>query len=92
MNSLYIFITENKLKSHEKVRKNKDFCGIVLPSEKDNILELNQYMKSDKMSYIIYVDTESLIKKTGGCGNNPENSSIRKIGEHIPCLYSISTI
>ena len=49
-------------------------------------------MKSDKMSYIIYVDTESLIKKTGGCGNNPENSSIRKIGEHIPCLYSISTI
>ena len=57
-----------------------------------NILELNQYMKSDKMSYIIYVDTESLIKKTGGCGNNPENSSIRKIGEHIPCLYSISTI
>ena len=34
-----------------------------MPSEKDNILEFNQYMKSDKMSYIIYADTESLIKK-----------------------------
>ena len=34
-----------------------------MSSEKDNILELNQYMKSDKMSYIIYADTESLIKK-----------------------------
>ena len=30
-------------------------------SGKDNILEFNQYMKSDKMPYIIYVDIESLI-------------------------------
>ena len=44
---------ENKLKSHEKVRKNKDFCGIVMSSEKDKILEFKQYMKSDKMPYII---------------------------------------
>ena len=34
-----------------------------MPSEKDNILELNQYMKSDKMLYIIYADIESLLKK-----------------------------
>ena len=60
---LHSFRTENKLKSHEKVCKNKDFCGIVMPSEKDNILEFNQYMKSDKMSYIIYADMESLNKK-----------------------------
>ena len=32
---------------------------------------------------IIYVDLESLIKKTDGCANNPEKSSTRKIGEHI---------
>ena len=31
-----------------------------MPSEKENILEFNQYMKSDEMSYIIYVDIESL--------------------------------
>ena len=34
-----------------------------MSSEKDNILQFNQYMKSDKISYIIYADTESLIKK-----------------------------
>ena len=39
LNCLHSFRTENKLKSHEKVCKNKDFCGIVMPSEKDNILE-----------------------------------------------------
>ena len=34
-----------------------------MPSEIDSILEFNQYMKSDKMPYIIYADDESLIKK-----------------------------
>ena len=57
---------QNKLKSHEKVCKNKDFCGIVMPLEKDNILEFNQYMKSIKMPYIIYADIESLVKKIDG--------------------------
>ena len=62
LNCLHSFRTEIKLKSHEKLRKNIGFCGIVMPSEKDNILEFNQYMKSDKMAYI-YADIESLIKK-----------------------------
>ena len=53
-----------------------------MPLEKDN-----QYMDSDKMPYIFYGDTESLIKKIDGCANNPENSSIIKIGKHIPCGY-----
>ena len=64
MNCLHSFRTENKLKSHEKVYKNKDFCGIVMPSEKENILEFNQYIKLDEMPYIIYDDISSLIKYT----------------------------
>ena len=92
MNCLHSFRTENKLKSHEKICKNKDFCGTILPSEKNNILEFNQCMKSDKMPYIIYADIESLIRKIDGCANNPENSSTTKIGEHIPCGYPMSTI
>ena len=92
LNYIRSFRTENELKSHEKVCKNKDFCGNVMPSEKVNILEFNQYMKSDKMPHIDYADIESLIKKIDGCVNNPENSSGTKIGEHIPCGYSMSTI
>ena len=61
-----------------------------MPTEKDHILEFNQYMKSDKMQCIIYADIESLIKKIDGCANNPEN--LAKIGEHIPCWYSMLTI
>ena len=63
-----------------------------MSSEKDNILEFNQYIKSDKMPYMIYADIVSLITKIDGCVNNPENSSATKIGDHIPCEYSMSTI
>ena len=62
-----------------------------MTSEKDNISAFNQYMKSDKMPYIIHVDLESLIKKIDGCANNLENSST-KIGEHVFCGYSMSAI
>ena len=63
MNCVQSFRTEIKLKSHEKVCKNKDFCETVMSLEKEKILEFNQYMKSDKMQFIIYADIESLIKK-----------------------------
>ena len=63
-----------------------------MPSEKDKIIELNQYIKLDKMLYIIYADIESLIKKIDGCANDPENSSTTKRDDHIPCGCSVSTI
>ena len=46
---------------HSFKAENKDLCEILKPSEKDNILEFNWYMKSDKMTYIIYANIESLI-------------------------------
>ena len=52
-----------------------------MSSERDNILEFNQYRKSDKMPYIVYGHIESLIKKIGGFTNNQENFLITKIGE-----------
>ena len=70
--------TKRNLKYHEKAYKSKVFCGIVMPSEKDNISEYNQCMKSDKMPYIIYADIEFLMKEIYDYANNPENSSTTK--------------
>ena len=42
LNCLQSFRTENKLKSHEKIFKNKDFCRIVMPTEKNKVLKFNQ--------------------------------------------------
>ena len=43
---------------------------------------------SVKMLHIIYADIESLIKYK----NNSEKSLTTKLGKHIPCRYSMSTI
>ena len=45
-----------------------------MPLKKDNILKFNQNIKSDKIAYIISVDTESLIIKINGHTKNPEKS------------------
>ena len=55
--------------------------------KKGDILEFNQYMKSDKILYIIHLDIEYLIKKIGS--DNPENFSKSEIGEPVPCGYSM---
>ena len=74
----------------KKYAKSKDLCLIVMPSGKYNILELNQDMKSDKMTFIIYADLKYLLyKKIDGGANNPENFSTTKIHEHISCLHLI---
>ena len=36
--------------------------------------------------------TLNLGLKTNGCANNSEKSLTTKIGEHIPCIYSMSII
>ena len=63
-----------------------------MPSEDTKVLEFNQYPKSNKTSFTIYADLESLTEKTDGCKNNLEKSSTTKVGEHIPSSSSVSTI
>ena len=92
LNYLNFFRTEIKLKFLEKFCKNKDFSKFCLPSQRDNILKINQFVKSEKTPCIIYSDLEFLFKKIEGFGNNPEKSPTIRIGEHIPCRYSMSNV
>ena len=62
-----------------------------MPIKDTKILEFNQYLKSDKMSYITYADVDNLFKKIDGFKSKPEKSSTSKIGENTPCGYSVST-
>ena len=43
LNYLPSFRIENKLNFHEKVCKNKYFCGMVMSWEKDKMLEIKQF-------------------------------------------------
>ena len=63
-----------------------------MPSEDPNLLEFNQYQKSDKAPFIIYADLKCVIENLDGSKNNPEKSSTTKVGEHIPSEFSLSTL
>ena len=83
LNCLYSLITENKLESYKRVCENKDFCNVIMSSEKTKILDFNQYQKSDKAPFIFYAYLECIIKKIDGYKNNPESSSTTKLSKHI---------
>ena len=63
-----------------------------MPSEKDDILKSNKYMKSVEMPDIINANLQSLIKKIDEFANNVEKSSTSKLGGHIICKYLRSAI
>ena len=63
-----------------------------MPSEETKILEFNQYYKSDKAPFVIYVVLECIIKKIDECKNNPKNSFTTKVSKHIPSGFSICPI
>ena len=76
----------------KKYVKKKIFVTLQYLQNTPKYSKFNQYQKSDKAPFIIYADLESLIKKIGGCKNNPENSSTTKVSEHISSDISMSTM
>ena len=62
-NCLHSFRTKKKLESHKKVGENKDFYEVIIPSEDTEILEFDQYQKSNKAQLIIYAYLQCIIEK-----------------------------
>ena len=56
LNCFRSYSTEKKLKKHEKVRYNHDYCHIEMPNEDNKILKYNNGEKSLKVPAIIYAD------------------------------------
>ena len=90
LNCLHSFRTENKLKEHENVCKDHDYCYIEMPKEK-NILKYKHEEKSVKIPFVIYADMEPLLYKIYTCHSNPEKSSTTKIDKHTASGYSLFT-
>ena len=88
----FILSQQKRKQSQTRNCENKNFCNVIMLSEDTKILEFNQYQISDKAPFIIYVDLECMIEKIDGCKNNPENSSTKKGGKHIPSGFSMFTI
>ena len=74
LNCFHSYTTENKLRKHERICEDHDFCYVKMPDEDNNILEYVPGKKSLTVPFIIYADLECLLKKINTCQNNPEKS------------------
>ena len=88
LNCFHSYTTEKKLKNHEKICKDHDFCQVKMPNKNNKILKYNPGEKSLKGPFIIYADLECLLRKIDTCQNNPEKSYTEKKAKHKPSGYS----
>ena len=78
LNRYYSYSTEDRLKKHERLCNEYDYCHTEMPKEDEKILKYNHREKSLKVPFIIYIDLECLLKIIRFCLNNPEKSTQRE--------------
>ena len=83
----------NSFKTKESLDKHKEYCDtnecvkINMP-KKGTMLKFKNYYRSEKVPFIIYADTEALIKPIQGCTPDSQNSYTNKYQKHEPISFS----
>ena len=91
LNCFHSYSTKEKLKKHEKVCNDHEFCFVEMPNEYNKILKYNYGEKSLNAPAIIYADLEWLLEKMHSCQSNPEKSNTEKKIKHTASGYSLFT-
>ena len=78
LNCFHPYTTKGKLRKHERICSNHDFCHLKMLDESNKILKYVPGEKSLKVPFIIYADLECLFRKLNICRNNPEKSYTEK--------------
>ena len=91
LDCFHSYITKEKLKKHEKVCNDHDYCFVEMPNDDNKILKYNHRKKSFKAPFMIYADLECLLEKMHSCQNNPEKSYTEEKTKHTPFGYSLFT-
>ena len=81
------FWSHKSLEKHWEYCRNHEAVKINMP-EKGTMLRFKHHERSEKLPFIIYADTEALIKKMQNCDPNPQNSYTKKYQKHEPISFS----
>ena len=91
LNCLHSYATEEKLRKHERICKDHDFCDIKMLDEDNKILKYISGEKSLRVPFTIYANLECLLRKINTSQNNPDKSYTEKKATHRPSGYSLVT-
>ena len=90
-NCLHSYTTKEKLRKHERICNDRNFCQLKMPDENKKILKYVPGEKALKAPFIIYAYLECLLHKINICLNNPDKSYTEKKAVHKPLEYSLVT-
>ena len=63
LNCFLSYSTKNKLKKHDIVCNDRDYCYVEMPNEGKKLLKYNHGETSMKAPFVIYADLECLLEK-----------------------------
>ena len=81
------FWCEQSLNKHLEYCSNHEAVKTEMP-KKGDILKFKNHCNSERVPFIIYADTESLVKPIESCEPNPQNSYTTKYQKHEPISFS----
>ena len=67
LNCPHSYSKRDRIKKHQNVCNDHDYCYVEMPVKDNNILKYNHGEKSMKVPFIIYADIESLPEKLSTC-------------------------
>ena len=67
LNCFHSYSAKEKLKKHEKVYNDHDYCYLEMPDKDNKILKYNHGERSLKTPFMFYADLEYLLEKMYSC-------------------------
>ena len=84
-NCLGSFRSKNTLEIHIQACKDHDFCYVKMPDEGKNILRYQEGSKAIRVPFVIYADTECILRPIQGVQDRENKPSTRNVAEHVGC-------
>ena len=87
LNCLNSFKCKQSLDKHKEYCYNNECVKTIMP-EPGTYLKFKNFPHSEKVPFIVYADTEALIKEMYNCDPNPNKSYTKKYQKHEPVSFS----
>ena len=87
LNCLNSFKCKKSLDDHKEYCYNNECVKTIMP-EPGTFLRFKNFLHSEKVPFVVYADTEALIKEIHNCDPNPNKSYTKKYQKHEPVSFS----
>ena len=87
LNCLNSFKCKQSLDKHKEYCYNNECIKTIMP-EPGTYLRFKNFPHSEKVPFVVYSDTEALIKDIHNCNPNPDKSYTKKYQKHEPVSFS----